>query len=133
MELGRTENLRQHTSYKGRFILANSARVQLRTVGKTWQLECKAAHHTISTIRKQKDMNAGVSLAVSFLLGLEPQPMEQQPTFIPWIGFSMSIFRNAHVDTSRMCSMMTPNLIKLTMKATYYIKYLKISIRRART
>ena len=102
--------------------MANNVRVKLSMVEKTKQLECKAAHHTVSTIRKQKDMNAGVPLAVFFLLGLEHQPMEQQPTFIPWIGLSISIFRNTHVDSSRMCSTMIPNLIKLTMKATYYIK-----------
>lgn len=62
---------------KEEFILANNMRVQSVMVGKTWQLECEAAHHTISTIRKQKEMDAGVQPAFSFLFSVEPQLTEQ--------------------------------------------------------
>lgn len=52
-------------------------------VGKAWQWEWEAAAHTALAGRKQREMDAGAQLAVSFLVCSGPQLMEW---FQPHLG-----------------------------------------------
>jgi len=64
-------------------ILAYSLRAQSIMVGKAWQWEWEAAAHTALAGRKQREMDAGAQLAVSFLVCSGPQLMEW---FQPHLG-----------------------------------------------
>ena len=61
---------------KGEFILTHSLRMQSITAGKAGRQEHWAAGYIVSTVRKQREMDAGAQLTFAFLFSLLP--------FSPW-------------------------------------------------
>lgn len=57
------------------FILVHASKAQSTMVGKSWCQEHRTAGHVISTVRKQREMDAGTWLAFSFVFSTGSQPI----------------------------------------------------------
>lgn len=62
---------------RGRDYLDYCVRVQPIVMGKAWQRTCEETGHVASTVREQREVDAGAQLTVSFALSLDPQPMDE--------------------------------------------------------
>lgn len=53
---------------QGGFIWAHNLRVRSITERKAWRRELEAPGHIVCMVRRQRDMDAGTQLALSFLI-----------------------------------------------------------------
>lgn len=61
--------MNDRSNYKqGGFIWAHNLRVQSVVERKAWRRELEAAGHIVCMVRRQRDMDAGAQLALSFVI-----------------------------------------------------------------